>query len=159
MDKLLNLLDSNARLSTAQLATMLGRTEKEVADQIADMEQKGEIRGYKALIDWERTDREYVTAIIELRVSPKRDSGFESIAQSIMRLEEVESVYLMSGGYDLSVVVSGRTFQEVAMFVAKRLSPMDAVLSTATHFVLRRYKDRGVMFLDEVRDERVLDGE
>ena len=129
MDKLLNLLDSNARLSTAQLATMLGRTEKEVADQIADMEQKGVIRGYKALIDWERTDREYVTAIIELRVSPKRDSGFESIAQSIMRLEEVESVYLMSGGYDLSVVVSGRTFQEVAMFVAKRLSPMDAVLS------------------------------
>ena len=117
------------------------------------------IRGYKALIDWERTDREYVTAIIELRVSPKRDSGFESIAQSIMRLEEVESVYLMSGGYDLSVVVSGRTFQEVAMFVAKRLSPMDAVLSTATHFVLRRYKDRGVMFLDEVRDERVLDGQ
>ena len=159
MDKLLNLLDSNARLSTAQLATILGRTEKEVADQIADMEQKGVIRGYKALIDWERTDREYVTAIIELRVSPKRDSGFESIAQSIMRLEEVESVYLMSGGYDLSVVVSGRTFQEVAMFVAKRLSPMDAVLSTATHFVLRRYKDRGVMFLDEVRDERVLDGE
>ena len=159
MDKLLNLLDSNARLSTAQLATMLGRTEKGVADQIADMEQKGVIRGYKALIDWERTDREYVTAIIELRVSPKRDSGFESIAQSIMRLEEVESVYLMSGGYDLSVVVSGRTFQEVAMFVAKRLSPMDAVLSTATHFVLRRYKDRGVMFLDEVRDERVLDGE
>ena len=159
MDKLLNLLDSNARLSTAQLATMLGRTEKEVADQIADMEQKGVIRGYKALIDWERTDREYVTAIIELRVSPKRDSGFESIAQSIMRLEEVESVYLMSGGYDLSVVVSGRTFQEVAMFVAKRLSPMDAVLSNATHFVLRRYKDRGVMFLDEVRDERVLDGE
>ena len=159
MDKLLNLLDSNARLSTAQLATMLGRTEKEVADQIADMEHKGVIRGYKALIDWERTDREYVTAIIELRVSPKRDSGIESIAQSIMRLEEVESVYLMSGGYDLSVVVSGRTFQEVAMFVAKRLSPMDAVLSTATHFVLRRYKDRGVMFLDEVRDERVLDGE
>ena len=159
MDKLLNLLDSNARLSTAQLATMLGRTEKEVADQIDAYQQAHVINGYKALIDWERTDREYVTAIIELRVSPKRDSGFESIAQSIMRLEEVESVYLMSGGYDLSVVVSGRTFQEVAMFVAKRLSPMDAVLSTATHFVLRRYKDRGVMFLDEVRDERVLDGE
>ena len=149
MDKLLNLLDSNARLSTAQLATMLGRTEKEVADQIADMEQKGVIRGYKALIDWERTDREYVTAIIELRVSPKRDSGFESIAQSIMRLEEVESVYLMSGGYDLSVVVSGRTFQEVAMFVARRLSTLDAVISTATHFVLRRYKDKGVLFAGE----------
>lgn len=154
MEKLLNLLDNNARLTTEQLATMLGRTEAEVAEQIAALEQSGAIRGYKALIDWDRTDREYVTAIIELRVSPKRDSGFESIAQSIMRLEEVESVYLMSGGYDLSVLVTGRTFQEVAMFVAKRLSSMDAVLSTATHFVLRRYKDRGVMFLDEPRDER-----
>lgn len=159
MDKLLKLLDSNARLSTDQLAAMLGRTEQEVTEQMAALEQSGVIRGYKALIDWDRTDREYVTAIIELRVSPKRDSGFESIAQSIMRLEEVESVYLMSGGYDLSVVVTGRTFQEVAMFVAKRLSPMDAVLSTATHFVLRRYKDRGVMFLDEPRDERVQDGQ
>lgn len=154
MEKLLNLLDNNARLTTEQLATMLGRTEQEVAEQIAALEQSGAIRGYKALIDWDRTDREYVTAIIELRVSPKRDSGFESIAESIMRLEEVESVYLMSGGYDLSVQVTGRTFQEVAMFVAKRLSSMDAVLSTATHFVLRRYKDRGVMFLDEPRDER-----
>lgn len=154
MEKLLNLLDNNARLTTEQLATMLGRTEQEVAKQITALEQSGAIRGYKALIDWDRTDREYVTAIIELRVTPKRDSGFESIAESIMRLEEVESVYLMSGGYDLSVQVTGRTFQEVAMFVAKRLSSMDAVLSTATHFVLRRYKDRGVMFLDEPRDER-----
>lgn len=154
MDKLLKLLDSNARLTTEQLAVMLGRTEQEVADQMAELERSGAIRAYKALIDWDRTDREYVTAIIELRVTPKRDTGFDSIAQAIMRLEEVESVYLMSGGYDLSVVVTGRTFQEVAMFVAKRLSSMDAVLSTATHFVLRRYKDRGVMFLDEPKDER-----
>lgn len=154
MEKLLKLLDNNARLTTAQLATMLDRTEQEVADQIAALEQKGAIRGYKALIDWDQTDREYVTAIIELRVTPKRDSGFESIAEAIMRLEEVESVYLMSGGYDLMVEVTGRTFQEVAMFVAKRLSSMDAVLSTATHFVLRRYKDRGVMFLGSPRDER-----
>ncbi len=154
MERLLELLDNNARLTTEQLAVMLDTTEDEVAEQIATLEKSGAIRGYKALIDWDRTDREYVTAIIELRVTPKRDSGFESIAQSIMRLEEVESVYLMSGGYDLSVVVTGRTFQEIAMFVAKRLSSMDAVLSTATHFVLRRYKDRGVMFLDEPRDER-----
>lgn len=154
MDKLLKLLDSNARLTTDQLAAMLGRSEQEVADQIAALERSGAIRAYKALIDWDRTNREYVTAIIELRVTPKRDSGFDSIAHAIMRLEEVESVYLMSGGYDLSVVVTGRTFQEVAMFVAKRLSSMDAVLSTATHFVLRRYKDRGVVFLDEPKDER-----
>ena len=159
MEKILKILEENARISLEDIATMVESTPEEVAKQIDAYQQAHVINGYKALIDWERTDREYVTAIIELRVSPKRDSGFESIAQSIMRLEEVESVYLMSGGYDLSVVVSGRTFQEVAMFVAKRLSPMDAVLSTATHFVLRRYKDRGVMFLDEVRDERVLDGE
>lgn len=154
MEKLLKLLENNARLTTAQLATMLGRTEQEVTDQIAALEQSGAIRGYKALIDWDHTDREYVTAIIELRVTPKRDSGFESIAETIMRLEEVESVYLMSGGYDLMVEVTGRTFQDVAMFVAKRLSSMEAVLSTATHFVLRRYKDRGVMFLGSPRDER-----
>lgn len=99
-------------------------------------------------------DREYVTAIIELRVTPKRDLGFEGIAETVMRFEEVESVYLMSGGYDLSVVVNGRTFKDVAMFVAKRLSPLDSVISTATHFVLRRYKEKGVMFLGLEKDER-----
>ncbi|MGI6264714.1 MAG: Lrp/AsnC family transcriptional regulator [Acutalibacteraceae bacterium] len=154
MNKLLKLLETNARKSNAELAVMLGVTEQQVADQIAALEREGAIRGYQALVDWDRTDREYVTAIIELKVSPKKDSGFESIAEAVARLEEVESVYLMSGGYDLSVVVSGRTFQEVAMFVSKRLSPMDAVLSTATHFVLRRYKDRGVIFAHQPRDER-----
>lgn len=154
MDKLLKLLDTNARLTDAQLAVMLDRTEDEVGAQIAALERDGVIRAYKALIDWDRTGREYVTAIIELRVTPKRDLGFEAIAETIMRFDEVESVYLMSGGYDLSVVVSGRTFKEVAMFVAKRLSTLDSVISTATHFVLRRYKDKGVMFLSEEKDER-----
>lgn len=154
MDKLLKLLDTNARLTNAQLAIMLDTTEEDIAAQIADLERSGIIRGYKALIDWDRTNREYVTAIIELRVTPKRDRGFEGIAETIMRFEEVESVFLMSGGYDLSVVVSGRTFKEVAMFVAKRLSPLDSVISTATHFVLRRYKEKGVLFLGEVQDER-----
>lgn len=154
MDKLLKLLDTNARLTNAQLAIMLDTTEEDIAAQIADLERSGVIRGYKALIDWDRTNREYVTAIIELRVTPKRDRGFEGIAETIMRFEEVESVFLMSGGYDLSVVVSGRTFKEVAMFVAKRLSPLDSVISTATHFVLRRYKEKGVLFLGEVKDER-----
>ena len=154
MDKLLKLLDTNARLTDAQLAVMLDRPEAEVTAQIAQLERSGVIRAYKALIDWDRTEREYVTAIIELRVTPKRDLGFEGIAETIMRFDEVESVYLMSGGYDLSVVVSGRTFKEVAMFVAKRLSTLDSVISTATHFVLRRYKDKGVMFLSEEKDER-----
>lgn len=154
MDKLLKLLDTNARLTNAQLAVMLGTTEAEVQAQIADLERSGVVRAYKALIDWDRTEREYVTAIIELRVMPKRDLGFEEIAETVMRFEEVESVYLMSGGYDLSVVVNGRTFKDVAMFVAKRLSPLDSVISTATHFVLRRYKEKGVLFLGEEKDER-----
>ena len=151
MDKLLKLLDTNARLTNAQLAVMLDRPEAEVAAQIAALERSGVIRAYKALIDWDRTEREDV---IELKVTPKRDLGFEAVAETIMRFEEVESVYLMSGGYDLSVFVNGRTFRDVAMFVAKRLSTLDSVLSTATHFVLRRYKDNGVMFLGDEKDER-----
>ena len=139
MDKLLKLLDTNARMSNAELA---------------ELERSGVIRSYKAVIDWERTDRPYVTALIELRVTPKRDLGFEGIAEQVMQFDEVESVYLMSGGYDLSVTVTGHTFKEVAMFVAKRLSTLDSVVSTATHFVLRRYKDDGVLFLGEKKDER-----
>lgn len=154
MDKLLKLLDTNARLTNAQLAAMLNTTEEEVVHQLNDLEQAGVVRAYKALIDWERTDRAYVTAVIELRVTPKRDLGFEGIAEQVMRFDEVESVYLMSGGYDLLVTVTGRTFKEVSMFVAKRLSTLDSVLSTATHFVLRRYKESGVMFLGEQKDER-----
>ena len=154
MDKLLKLLDTDARLTVAQMAAMLNTTEADVEAQMAKLEQDGVIRAYKALIDWERTDREYVTAVIELRVTPKRDYGFESIAETVMRFDEVESVYLMSGGYDLLVTVTGRTFKEVSMFVAKRLSTLDSVISTATHFVLRRYKDSGVMFLGEHKDER-----
>ena len=154
MKTLLKLLDGNARLTNAQLATMLGTTEQQVAEQIAALEKSGIIRAYKAVVDWDKTDREYVTAMIELRVTPRKDLGFEAIAETIMRFEEVETVYLMSGGYDLSVVVSGRTFQEVAMFVAKRLSTLESVVSTATHFVLRRYKEKGVPFLFEPKDER-----
>ncbi|MBP3937112.1 MAG: Lrp/AsnC family transcriptional regulator [Clostridia bacterium] len=154
MDKLLKLLDTNARLSNAELAVMTGSTEDAVAKQIAAWEKDGVIRAYKALVDWDRTDREYVTAIIELRVTPKRDAGFEAIAQTIAAWEEVESIYLMSGGYDFSIVVTGRTFKEVAMFVANRLSTLDSVVSTATHFVLRRYKEKNVMYAAEEKDER-----
>jgi len=154
VDKLLKLLDENARLTNAQLAVMLGITEQEVKSQISQLERNGVIRGYKSVIDWDRTDRDYVTALIELKVSPKRDLGFEEIAETIMRFDEVESVYLMSGGFDLAVIVNGQTFKDIAMFVAKRLSTLDSVLSTATHFVLRRYKDSGVIFLGEEKDER-----
>ena len=118
MDKLLKLLDTNARLTTAQMAAMLNTTVDDVEAKMAKLEQDGVVRAYKALIDWERTDRECVTAVIELRVTPKRDYGFEGIAEPVMRFDEVESVYLMSGGYDLLVTVTGRTFKEVSMFVA-----------------------------------------
>ncbi len=154
MDALLTLLEKNARLSNAQLASMLGMSEKEVAEQIADLEKHGVIRGYKPVIDWDKTDREYVTAIIELHVTPKKDKGFDGIAETIMKFREVESISLMSGGYDFSIVVNARTFKDVAMFVAKRLSPLESVVSTATHFVLRRYKDNNVIFLDDEKDER-----
>ncbi len=154
MERLLKLLDTNARLTTAEMATMLGTTEDAVKTQMAELEKAGVVRGYKALIDWDRTDRKYVTALIELRVTPQRNYGFDDLAERIMKFEEVETVYLMSGGFDLMVIVNGCTFKDVAMFVAKRLSTLDSVVSTATHFVLRRYKDRGVLFLGEDVDER-----
>ena len=133
---------------------MLDKEEGDIKKSIETYEKDGVILGYKTIIDWDKTDREYVTALIELRVTPKRDAGFEAIAERIAGFEEVESVYLMSGGYDFSIVVTGRTFKEVAMFVSKRLATLDSVVSTATHFVLRRYKDKNVMFLTEERDER-----
>ena len=154
MERLLKLLDTNARLTTAEMATMLGTTEDAVKAQMAELEKAGVVRGYKALIDWDRTDRKYVTALIELRVTPQRNYGFDDLAERIMKFEEVETVYLMSGGFDLMVIVNGCTFKDVAMFVAKRLSTLDSVVSTATHCVLRRYKDRGVLFLGEDVDER-----
>ncbi len=154
MDKLLNVLDKNARLTNAQLAVMLGEAEEDIAAAIAKYEADGVIRGYKTLINWEKECKDHVTALIELRVTPKRDYGFEEIAKRIMLFDDVESVFLMSGGYDLAVLISGKSFQEIALFVAHRLSPMDSVLSTTTHFVLRRYKDSGVVFCDEEKDER-----
>ena len=154
MDKLLMLLDQNARLSNEQLAVMLDNTPEEIAAAIEKYEKDGVIRGYKAIVDWDKIDREYVTAYIEVKVTPKRDQGFDEIAEKIMEFPEVESVTLMSGGYDLSAVISGKSFKDIALFVAKKLSVMDSVLSTATHFALRRYKDGGISFVDKEVDER-----
>lgn len=154
MNKMLKILEDNARVSDEQLAVMLGCTEAQAQQQREALEKDGVIRGYHALVDWERTEREYVTAIIEINVIPPKDTGFEGMAQRIMAYDEVESLSLMSGGYDFSLVVSGKTFREVAMFVAKRLSTLDGVQSTATHFVLRRYKEHGVLFSDGPKDER-----
>jgi len=154
MDRLLSLLQNNARLTNKQLAVMLDREEEDVAKAIAAYEKSGVIRGYQAVIDWDKTDSPTVFARIEIKVTPKKDFGFEEIARTIMELEEVQSVSLMSGGYDLALTVSGKTFRDIAMFVAHRLSPIDSVNSTATHFILKKYKERGVVFEEEVKDER-----
>ena len=153
--KLLKLISKDSRISTADLATMLGISEDEVRAEIAEMEHEGVIRGYKAVIDWDRLDSAaYVSAIIELKVTPKAGLGFEDVAAKVMKYPAVESVYLMSGVYDLNVVVKGKTFQEVAQFVAKELSTIESVTSTATHFVLRRYKELDVELLGSGKDER-----
>ena len=152
--RLLKLLSKDSRTPVADMAPMLGLSEEEVSREIAEMERAGVIRGYKAVIDWDRLDEAYVSAIIELKVTPKPGLGFEDVAAKVMKYPEVESVYLMSGVYDLNVVVKGRTFQEVAKFVAKELSTIESVTSTATHFVLRRYKELDVELLGDGVDER-----
>ena len=151
---LLSLLNENARLTNAQLAVMLGKTEEEVEKEIADYQQKGIIKGYKALINWEKVDHHKTTALIELKVQPKKESGFDEIAEKIMQFSKVESVYLMSGGFDLAVMVHGDSIQDIAMFVAKRLSPLDSVLSTATHFILTRYKEGDVILTSPKEEDR-----
>ena len=139
-----------------ELAVMLDMTEAEVAAAIHKFEKDGVIKGYRTLINWERTDVHRASALIELRVTPKKDSGFDELAARVKAFPEVESVCLMSGGFDLAVTVTANTMSEIAMFVAKRLAPIDGVLSTATHFILTKYKDGGVEFVtdyDEI-DER-----
>ena len=154
MDKLLSLLNENARFYNKQLATMLGTTEEDIEKQIAAYEKKGIIRGYKVLLDHEQIDEQAVQAIIEVKVSPKRDLGFEDIARRIMAYSEVDTVYLMSGGYDLLVILECKTFKDIAMFVQQRLAALDSVLSTATHFVLVRYKEKGVVLSGSDTDRR-----
>ncbi|MBQ8928455.1 MAG: Lrp/AsnC family transcriptional regulator [Oscillospiraceae bacterium] len=158
MTDLLNLLKENARLSNAQLADMLGLTEAEVARQIADLEKKGVIRGYTAILNDELAGDNEVEALIELRVTPKHDTGFDDVAKTIMLYDEVESVSLMSGKYDLALTVKGRSLKEVAMFVSQRLSAMEGVLATATSFVLKRYKDKNILIEEEEKDERSMWG-
>lgn len=154
MDRLLSVIEKNPRLSDKEIAVMLGVSEEQVTKQIREYEQSGVIKGYRALIDKDNTDSQTVTALIEIKVQPKFGHGFEEIAGKIAQLEEVESVYLMSGGFDLACMVTDKSFQEVAMFVAKRLSPMDSVVSTATHFMLKKYKEQGVSFTETPKDDR-----
>ena len=146
MNELLKLLEKDARLTPEMLAAMLDRDAGEVRKMIDGYEKDGTIVGYNALIDWEKTGREDVTVLIELKITPQRDLGFDRVAERIYNYPEVQSLYLMSGGFDLCVLIEGKTLKEVALFVAEKLAPMESVVSTATHFVLRKYKDKGLIY-------------
>ena len=154
MDKLLKLLEDDATLTTEQLAVMLEKEEGDIKKMIQTYEKNGVILGYKTLIDWDKTDREYVSALIEVKMMPQRDRGFDRVAEKIYNYPEVQSLYLMSGGFDLSVIIEGKTMKEVAYFVAQKLATLEFVTATATHFVLRKYKDKGVIYGAEETDER-----
>lgn len=155
-EKILAVMEKNSRIDIADLAALLGESEVAVANAIADMEQENIICGYHTLINWEKTGDEKVIALIEVKVTPQREMGFDSLAERIYQYSEVDSVYLMSGAYDFTVILEGKTLREVAQFVANKLSTLDSVLSTSTHFVLKKYKDHGTIMCDRPEDERML---
>lgn len=155
MKKLLQLLEDDCTLNHAQLAALAGMSEAEVAAAIAKYEEDNIILGYTAIVDWDRTERESVTALIEVKVTPQRGDGFDRIAERIYQYDEVESVYLMSGAFDLTVIISGRTLKEVARFVGEKLAPLEDVTGTATHFILKKYKEKHLIFKkQEPQEER-----
>lgn len=155
-EKILTFIENNSRIELKDLAVMLGSSEAEVANEIADMEKEGIICGYHTLIDWDKTSEEKVTALIEVKVTPQRGLGFDKVAERIYNYPEVNSVYLISGGFDFLVMLEGKTMRDVAQFVSDKLSPLDSVLSTATHFILKKYKDHGSIMAHESKDERML---
>ena len=153
-NEILKLLEKDARTTPAQLAVMLNCDVKDIETAIEELEANGTILGYKTIVDWEKTDYEAVTAMIEVKLTPQRESGFDRVAEKIYNYPEVKSVYLMSGAYDLSVLIEGKTLKEVALFVSQKLATIDSVMSTATHFVLHKYKDKGVLYTTNEIDER-----
>ena len=153
-EKILAMIEKNSRIGTKDLAVFLGTDELEVAQALTEMEEAGIICGYHTMIDWDRTGIEKVTALIEVRVTPQRGKGFDDIAERIYKYPEVNSVYLISGGYDLLVTLEGKTLKEVSGFVTNKLSTLDTVISTATHFILRKYKDHGTIMTKKYEDQR-----
>ena len=155
MDELLKILDQEQGMAdVTKIAKILGKTEAEVAADIDELEKNHIIAGYKTIVNWDKTDRDVVTALIDLRVTPQRGQGFDKVVERIYKYPQVKALYLMSGAYDLSVMIEGKTMKEVALFVAQKLAPMESVISTATHFVLKKYKAEGVMFKDDKKDSR-----
>ncbi len=155
MEEILNILDKEkGNISRAKIAQMLGIEEQEVAESIEKMEKENVIVGYKTIVNWDKTDKDVVTALIELRITPQRGEGFDKVAERIYKYPQVKSLYLMSGAYDLAVTIEGKSMKEVALFVAQKLAPMDSIISTATHFVLKKYKEEGIVFEDDEKDTR-----
>ena len=155
MEEILNILDKEkGNVSRAKIAQMLGMEEKEVADKIEKMEKENVIVGYKTIVNWDKTDKDVVVALIELRITPQRGEGFDKVAERIYKYPQVKSLYLMSGAYDLAVTIEGKSMKEVTLFVAQKLAPMDSIISTATHFVLKKYKEEGIVFEDDEKDTR-----
>ena len=155
-EAILAVLEKNSRIDIADLAAMMGVTEIEVANEIADMEKERVICGYHTLINWNKTSDEKVTALIEVKVTPQRGIGFDSIAERIYNYNEVHALYLMSGGFDFTVIIEGKSMKQVALFVSDKLAPLEAVLSTSTHFVLKKYKDHGTVLEASQSDERMM---
>jgi len=153
--QILKILERDARTTPEKIAVMLGVSEDTVVEAITDMEKRGVIRRYKTIIDWDKAGRERVFAFIDVRVTPTRGVGFDDVAQRIYKYPEVHSVYLVSGDYDLRVVIEGKTMREVAFFVAERLATLDGVLSTRTNFLLKKYKENQDIFEDPGEDQRL----
>ena len=154
--KLLQLLEQDCTLTDEQLASMANMTADEVRATKVRLEEEKVILGYKAIVDWDRAQREAVTALIEVKVTPQRGEGFDRVAERIYQYDEVESVYLMSGSFDLTVIISGRTLKEVASFVGERLAPLEDVTGTATHFILKKYKEKHLIFQKQEQQAREL---
>ncbi len=154
MHRILDLLEKNSDLTPNDIAVMIDSTPEEVEEAIKQFIKEGVIIGKKTIINWQKTSKEFVTAFIEVKVTPQFGKGFDQIAERFYQYEQVKSVYLMSGAYDLALTVQGSTLTQVALFVAEKLAPMDTVISTATHFVLKKYKENGIMMDVPVKDER-----
>lgn len=153
--KILKLMEEDCKLTAKDIAAMIGEQEEAVAAELAALEQEHVICGYTSIIDWDKTDHEFVTALIELKVTPQRGEGFDKIAERISNYPEVDTVYLMSGTYDFAVIIKGKTMKEVSLFVSSKLAPMEAVVGTATHFVLKKYKEHGVKLTNNTKAERL----
>ncbi|GAA0078646.1 Lrp/AsnC family transcriptional regulator [Clostridium sp. CTA-5] len=154
MEEILEILEKNSRYTDQQIAVMVGKSVEEVRDAIREYEEKSIIAGYTTLVNWENTGKETVTALIEVNVTPQRGEGFDKVAERIYKFPEVTACYLMSGGFDLTVIVEGKTMKEVALFVSQKLAVQQYVLSTSTHFVLKKYKDHGTIFKEKKVDDR-----